>query len=743
MTDAAPACADTPAQDDAPPETPDQAVPEGEVRRVPRQGPSRAAEASPATGGTEPDGTEPDGAEPDGPEPDGAEEDTPGAGPGPDDEAPDDEASGDEASGDEAPGDEEGTPSPEEREVTPGPDESTGLEVTPEPDETTGQEERPERDETTGSDEGTEPDESTGQEERPEPDETTGPDESTRPDETTADAPGPEEPSTVTETGEEAPDPDEAAPEPEVEATAEHSHTAPAPATTEGHGTGSASGPDANADDGGTSRPAGRPRAVPPAVPAAATATRTAITPTQDVRGGLGGSVSGRHPDPAPTPTPDPPPTPTPDPPPTPTPEPAYAPLLPERPARTLSRRIRRLTPVVVVLVMLLCAGAQLVRPLPAPGLSPALPPAYTFPGGPLKMPWPGEGQGAVEVDGVGLIGTYGSGEPAPIASVTKVMTAYVILRERPITGDASGPDITVDAAAEREGGNTDESRVPVRKGEKYTQKQMLQMLLLPSANNIARLLARWDAGSEARFVAKMNAAARELGMTRTTYTDPSGLDARTVSTAVDQVKLAKAAMRSEVFREIVDTPHVTLPGSAGRIDNGNSILPRPGVNGVKTGSSTPAGANLLWSAGTVVDGEERRIVGMVMGVRNAGSLREKLVLAIETYSRGLIEAAQKGVTSATVAEEGDVVGYVDQPLGGRIPLVATKDVRPVGWPGLTVDLELDLGTGGGPLPRSAKAGAVVGEVRAGEGAGAVRVPVALRDDLVEPGVTDRLVRLG
>ncbi|MFJ8588445.1 D-alanyl-D-alanine carboxypeptidase family protein [Streptomyces sp. NPDC093595] len=394
-----------------------------------------------------------------------------------------------------------------------------------------------------------------------------------------------------------------------------------------------------------------------------------------------------------------------------------------------------------VVLLLLLCAGAQLVRPLPAPALSPDLPRAYTFPGGPLKMPWPGEGQGAVEVEGVGVIGTYGSGEPAPIASVTKVMTAYVILREHPLTGDASGPDITVDAAAEREGRNPDESRVPVRKGEKYTQKQMLQMLLLPSANNIARLLARWDAGSEARFVGKMNAAARQLGMTGTTYTDPSGLDATTVSTAVDQVKLAKAAMRSEVLREIVDSSHVTLPGSAGRIDNGNSILPRPGVTGVKTGSSTPAGANLLWSADTVVDGEERRIVGMVMGVRNAGSLREKLVLAIETYSRGLIEAAQKGVTSATVVEEGDVVGYVDRPLGGRIPLVATKDVRPVGWPGLTVKLE--LGTSGRPLPRSAKAGAVVGEVRAGEGVGAVRVPVALREDLVEPGVVDRLVRLG
>ncbi|MFI6106394.1 D-alanyl-D-alanine carboxypeptidase [Streptomyces sp. NPDC051310] len=643
-TDAAPACAGTPAQDDAPPVNPDPAAPEEETGRVPRQGPSRLAETSPEADGADADGAEADEAEQGGAEVVGAEEET---------------------------------PEPEEQEEP---------EETPEPDETAESGER------TASDESTKPGESRESDEATESDGTTASDESTesgepgaeQPGEESGEEPGEEAPGTGTGTDEVAPGPDEAA----AEATAEHIVAPAVPGTAEGDGTGTASGPDADGGDG-TPGPAGRSREAAPGVPAA----------------------------------------------------PAYTPLLPERPARTLPRRIRTWAPVGVVLLLLLCAGVQLVRPLPAPTLTPALSPAYTFPGGPLKMPWPGEGQGAVEVEGVGVIGTYGSGEPAPIASVTKVMTAYVILREHPLTGDASGPDITVDAAAEREGRNPDESRVPVRKGEKYTQKQMLQMLLLPSANNIARLLARWDAGSEARFVGKMNAAARELGMTGTTYTDPSGLDATTVSTAVDQVKLAKAAMRSEVLREIVDSSHVTLPGSAGRIDNGNSILPRPGVTGVKTGSSTPAGANLLWSADTVVDGEERRIVGMVMGVRNAESLREKLVLAIETYSRGLIEAAQKGVTSATVVEEGDVVGYVNRPLGGRIPLVATKDVRPVGWPGLTVKLE--LGSGGRPLPRSAKAGAVVGEVRAGEGAGAVRVPVALREDLVGPGVADKLVRLG
>jgi len=70
---------------------------------------------------------------------------------------------------------------------------------------------------------------------------------------------------------------------------------------------------------------------------------------------------------------------------------------------------------------------------------------------------------------------------------------------------------------------------------EQLTELQALQALLLPSANNIAAVLARWDGGSAGRFVARMNATARSLGMTHTRYTDPSGYDDATVSTAADQ----------------------------------------------------------------------------------------------------------------------------------------------------------------------------------------------------------------
>src|SRR6266487_1044764 len=82
------------------------------------------------------------------------------------------------------------------------------------------------------------------------------------------------------------------------------------------------------------------------------------------------------------------------------------------------------------------------------------------------------------------------------------------------------------------------DSLVPVAAGERISERQALVALLLSSADNMAWILARWDAGSEGAFVARMNSTASRLGMTSTRYTDPSGLARTTVSTAADQVRL-------------------------------------------------------------------------------------------------------------------------------------------------------------------------------------------------------------
>ncbi|MFJ2649023.1 serine hydrolase [Streptomyces sp. NPDC087420] len=419
----------------------------------------------------------------------------------------------------------------------------------------------------------------------------------------------------------------------------------------------------------------------------------------------------------------------------------------PQTPVRTAVRRVKIWTPL-VLLVLIIFAIVQALRPLPDPALSLTAPATFTFDGGKLELPWPSEGQGAVEVEGVGSLGKYGAGKPAPIASVAKTMTAYVILKDHPITGKQVGPKITVDKQAGEESNRPDESTAPLQEGQQYTQKEMLQLLMIPSGNNAARLLARWDAGSEKAFVAKMNAAAKDLGMTNSTYTDPSGLMKTTVSTPADQLKLAGAVVRNDVFREIVNTPDIEIPGIGKRIFNNNKILAEPGVSGIKTGSSTPAGGNLLWTAQTIIDGENRRIIGIVMGAQQATTLDDKLNLAIQN-SLKLIKASQDGVTSAAVVKKGEVVGQVDDGLGGTTPVVATKDLKPVGWAGLKVTLRLGgnvPGKGsdsGSKVPHTAKAGTVVGELTIGTGDGKVSTPVALQQDLAEPGFGAKLTRVG
>lgn len=151
-----------------------------------------------------------------------------------------------------------------------------------------------------------------------------------------------------------------------------------------------------------------------------------------------------------------------------------------------------------------------------------------------------------------------------------------------------------VDARTVEEGRSEHESRIEgLRVGQSFDLRSMLKMLMIPSGNNVARLLGRWHTQSEDEtvFVRKMNEAARSLGMKNTVYTDPSGLDKGTVSTAVDQLKLAEAVMKFDSFRQVVALPDADIPG-AGRIYN-NTLLTADAlsVRGIKTGSNTPPGA--------------------------------------------------------------------------------------------------------------------------------------------------------
>jgi D-alanyl-D-alanine carboxypeptidase (penicillin-binding protein 5/6) len=228
---------------------------------------------------------------------------------------------------------------------------------------------------------------------------------------------------------------------------------------------------------------------------------------------------------------------------------------------------------------------------------------------------WPAYGQAAVQI-GRSQVQAGPNQHAAAIASVAKVMTAYLVLRDHPLQLGQDGPTITLtdaDVADTDRRRQQEESVVSIAAGEQLTELQALQALLLPSANNIAAVLARWDAGSVDRFVARMNATARSLGMTQTRYTDPSGYDDATVSTAADQVRLVDRAMRLPVFASIVATPSATLP-VAGTVHNTNTLLGQNGFVGVKTGSTDAAGGCFAFRAIRRIDGKRTTITGVVLG---------------------------------------------------------------------------------------------------------------------------------
>jgi serine-type D-Ala-D-Ala carboxypeptidase (penicillin-binding protein 5/6) len=292
------------------------------------------------------------------------------------------------------------------------------------------------------------------------------------------------------------------------------------------------------------------------------------------------------------------------------------------RPTRTTTGRIRGIR-VASLLVFIAAIAASLGYQSLASSSSTAAPPIDGLAGeqrGALgeALPstlWPAYGQAAVQI-GRSQVQAGPNQHAAPIASVAKVMTAYLVLRDHPLQLGEDGPTITLTEAdvadTDRRLGQN-ESVVPIAAGEQLTELQALQALLLPSANNIAAVLARWDAGSVEGFVARMNATAQSLGMTHTRYTDPSGYDDATVSTAADQVRIVDQAMRLPVFAGIVATPSATLP-VAGTVYNTNILLGHDGFVGVKTGSTGPAGGCVAFRAIRWIDGKRTTITGVVMG---------------------------------------------------------------------------------------------------------------------------------
>jgi serine-type D-Ala-D-Ala carboxypeptidase (penicillin-binding protein 5/6) len=391
----------------------------------------------------------------------------------------------------------------------------------------------------------------------------------------------------------------------------------------------------------------------------------------------------------------------------------------------------RILAVIVIVLAAVAYVVVQLVRPVP-PVQASGVTLTPTMPGTPVSLGWPAQGQAAVGVEGTGLLAQDGPQTETPLASVTKLMTAYLVLRDHPLAKTASGPNVTVtptDVTTYETDQAQGDSVVAVTPGEQLNELQLLEALLIPSGDNIATLLAVWDAGSEQAFVAKMNATARQLGLRDTHYADASGVTPSTESTAAAQVRLAMADMAMPAFRAVVAMPQATLP-VAGVVYNVDAELGKDGIIGVKTGYTTQAGGCFVFAATTKVDGRTRTVVGAVLHQEATATQPSPLTAAFDASS-ALLTSTEHGLEQDTVVRSGEVLGHIRAPWGPSVALKATRSVTLIGLAGARVRTAVDVpATVTPPVADSQRLGSAVVQL------GDQRVTVPLATSGTLPGAS-------
>jgi len=343
-------------------------------------------------------------------------------------------------------------------------------------------------------------------------------------------------------------------------------------------------------------------------------------------------------------------------------------------------------TLVILLVAVVAALGAwNYLRPIPAVAATSSLPTQDTAPGAVPTISWPSAGSAAVGVSGLGFVASSENEQPVAAASVTKVMTALVILTDKPLQKGEQGPSITITDAdvqnyqAELAG---KQSVVKVRAGEQLSEFQLLEGTLIPSANNFAETLARWDAGSVDAFVLSMAKRAAALHMTHTTFTDTSGASPNSVSTPSDLMALGMEAMKQEVFAEIVGMAQAQLP-FAGTVYNVDAVLGQSGILGIKTGSGLADGANFLFAATAQVDGHSVTMYGCVMA--------QPTLASAFAAAKALIVSMRSNLHVRRVIARNQTVASYATPWGGQSDLLSTVDVDLLEWPGMILRQRLDV----------------------------------------------------
>ena len=363
-----------------------------------------------------------------------------------------------------------------------------------------------------------------------------------------------------------------------------------------------------------------------------------------------------------------------------------FDPLDPVVLARARRRRIRRrITGLVVLLVIVAAVGTYLPLTLLAP-LSPATlaasKPPFTQPAA-VMLTLPSVGQSAVSVTGAeqfvgtagtnGILASSGGAGPLPIASISKLITALVVLDAKPLTGTDPGPTLTFSKA---DHDLYDQYYVlgasiePMKTGSSMSEHDALALMLVASACNYADAVSTWAFGSRARYLSAVKSWLAAHGLTNTTIVEPTGIDPRNVSTPADLIAIGKLALMNPAVAAIVGSRGIAVPG-VGSLSNNNISLGSEGINGIKTGTLDTAGSSLLFSATADVGlAKPITIVGVILG----GDSRE----TVDRAAQLMVRSIRSGFHTVQLVGDGTVVGRYSTPWkdGARVVTGSTASVR-------------------------------------------------------------------
>ncbi|MCS3444142.1 D-alanyl-D-alanine carboxypeptidase family protein [Microbacterium phyllosphaerae] len=405
-------------------------------------------------------------------------------------------------------------------------------------------------------------------------------------------------------------------------------------------------------------------------------------------------------------------------------------------PAVRRRRRRRGLVITAICLVLLLAVtggyvGWALTAPVDPPAVTTHTPEAPV--GAVAAIAAPAAAASAISIAGAdaylgegasGSWSTTGTGEPLPIASITKLITALVILDASPLSSaDDPGPTITF---GEADHDLYDEYYVrgatiaPMPTGTSMSLHDALAVMLIPSASNYAVALSSRIFGSQYEFLGATREWLAAHGLTGTTITDPTGISPRNTSTTTDLMAIAKLAAANPAIAQIVATSSISIPG-AGQLHNTNALLGTSGITGLKTGNLGEGAHNLLYTATLDVGaGDPLAVTGVVLGGASRESVNATVVAALESI--------RSGFHQVPVSAEGQEVGSVSTPWGAAATLVIGESASIFTWSDTPIEVTMDIKT-----PPTYRDGTVVGSVTWTAGPNTVSAPVTIAGTIDPP----------